>query len=623
MKFANPGWLWVLAALPIAYFLLSWDERRRKRQFALFAAQSIWGSIAPEADWSARMRKARYWTLALAFALVAMARPQWGSHEEVVHVSGLDIMVVLDVSNSMEVEDVVPNRLKKAKHLVKGIADRLKGDRMGAVAFAGSAFMASPLTTDLDYLSETVSILSPKMVTNQGTDVGIGLDTARKALERGAEEVHTGGAGDAAAPGSQAILLISDGEDQESGAIEAAALLKRAGIKLFVIGVGTEKGGPIPVRDDSGNLQGYKRDRGGQSVVSSFKPDALMQVAAAAGGRYWNATPSEAEIDAILQEVGGLNRSDYAERRYLVYEDQFQIPLFFAVLFMLIQISTPARKLSVRERVNKGIMGSTITPISLLFCMLLAGLAGRPAHAALGGKQPPLDVYLENEKGLKAFKEGKIEEAKKQFGTAQAKDPSLPELQFNRGVVQFQEGDLDGSIEAFSQAVQAANAAPGGSDEALSARSFFNLGSAFSKKGDVDKAVASYLGAIASARKSGDASLENDARKNIELLVQQQQQQKQKKKSDQEKEQKDKQQKDQNEQSQQGKGDKDQKDKEKDQQQQAKQYKDEPRKKFKSEKLSPEDADRVMAELAGKERDLQMKLKKQHGNPSSGTQKDW
>jgi Ca-activated chloride channel family protein len=613
VKFASPAWLWVLAFLPIVYFLLTWDERRRKRQFGLFADPSVWSRVAPEADWGARLRKVRYWTLAMGFALLAMARPQWGSHEEVAKVSGLDIMVVLDVSNSMETEDVVPNRLKKAKHLVKSIAERLKGDRMGAVAFAGSAFLACPLTTDLDYLVDTVTILNPKMVTNQGTDIGIGLDTARRALERGAE------AGEAVVPGSKSILLISDGEDHENGAVEAAGQLKKDGIKLFVVGVGTEKGGPIPVRDEGGTLMGYKRDRSNQPIVSSFRPDALTEVAGAAGGKYWNATVSEGEIEAILQEIGALNRSDYAERRYLVYEDRFQVPLLIAVLLMLLQISTPARRLTVSERQTQlGQFGKTaVTPI-----MLLLGFWATAAHAD-ARKQPPLDVYLENEQGLKAYRDGKIEEAKKDFGTAQAKDPSIPELQYNRGAVQLQEGDLDGSIEAFAQAVQAAKTAPGGADEKLAGRSFFNLGSALSKKGDVNKAVQSYLGAIASAQATGDQELENDARKNIELLVQQQQQQKQKQQQDKkDQEQKDKkdQQDQKNDQSQQGSQGQNKKDQEKEQQSK---YKDEPRKKFKSEKLSPEDADRVMAELAGKERELEMKLKQQHGKPTSSSQKDW
>jgi Ca-activated chloride channel family protein len=627
MKFANPVWLWALAALPLVYFLLSWDERRRKRQFELFAAQAVWSRVAPEADSGARLRKARFWVLGMAFLIAAMARPQWGTHEEVVHVSGLDIMIVLDVSNSMEVEDVVPNRLKKAQHLIKSITERLRGDRVGAVAFAGSAFVASPLTTDLDYLGETVSILNPKMVTNQGTDIGIGLETARKALERGAEEVRPSGApGELGNSSSHAVILLSDGEDFEDGAVEGARQLKAAGIKTYVIGVGTEKGGPIPLRDETGNLQGYKRDRSGQPVVSTFRPDALMQVASAAGGRYWNASGGEGEVSEILQDLGALNRSDYAERRYLVYEDRFQIPLAIGVLLLLLELSIPARRLSSRDRLaqrreQEAVFGRIALPVLALATMLSA----TPARAlSWAGKQPPLDVYLDNEKGLKAYKSGDVETAKQQFGAAQAKDPSLPELQFNRGVVQLKEGDLDGSIEAFANAAAAARGAggtQGPTDEKLAGQSFYNLGAALAKKGDFGKAVGSYVEAIRSAQATGDPALEKDARKNIELLVQQQQQQKQQQKEQQEQQQKEKQeqqkQDQQQKQNQNQNQNQDQKEKE-----QAKRYDDKKQKQFKSEKLSPEDADRVMAELTNKERELQTKLKQQRAN-STNNGKDW
>jgi Ca-activated chloride channel family protein len=535
-----------------------------------------------------------------------------------VHVSGLDIMVVLDVSNSMEVEDIVPNRLKKAKHLVKSIAERLKGDRMGAVAFAGSSFMACPLTTDLDYLVETLAITGPKMVTNQGTDIGIGLETARKALERGAEEARADGGPESSGPSSHVILLLSDGEDHEDGAVQAAENIKKSGIKFYVVGVGTEKGGPIPLRDDTGNLLGYKRDRSSQPIVSSFKPEALMEVASAGGGRYWNATVGEAEVEEILGEMGALNRSEYAERRYLVYEDRFQFPLALAVLLLLLEISTPARRLR-RERVNER-PETVVSPragaqATLLF---LIGwmLAPTVARAATGSGQPPLDVYLENERGLKAFRKGDVEEAKRKFGAAQAKDPTRPELQYNQGVVQLQEGDLEGSIEAFSNAARSS-----GPDPALAGQSLFNLGAAQAKKGDAKSAIRSYLGAINEARQAGDESLEQDSRKNLELLVQQEQQQRKQQKNDKDnKDQKPKEDEQQKkDQENQGQGDQEKKD----QQKQANRYKDEPKtKRFKSEKLSPDDAERVMAELAGKERELQAKLKQQHGNPSTNA-KDW
>lgn len=126
MKFANPQWLWALAFIPVLYLTLVWDGRKRRAQFARFADAAVWKVIAPEIDWGARLRKGRFWLLALAMIFMALARPQWGQHEESVTVSGMDIMIVLDVSTSMEVEDVVPSRAKKAKHVVRSIVEGSK-----------------------------------------------------------------------------------------------------------------------------------------------------------------------------------------------------------------------------------------------------------------------------------------------------------------------------------------------------------------------------------------------------------------------------------------------------------------------------------------------------------------
>ena len=331
MKFYAPHWLWGLLFLPVLFALLFWDEKKRKQSFSLFAEKKLWPLIAPELAPQARLKKGFLILSALGLCLVALSRPQVGTHEETVHVSGLDILVVLDVSNSMDAQDVVPSRLEKAKHLVRSLAQRLEGDRMGLVAFASSAYVACPLTTDLDYFLETLQMMGPRLIQNQGTDVGTGLTTAFKAMERGAEEEPT----HANEVPSHVIILISDGEDHEEQAIQAASILKDKGTRLFVLGVGTEKGGPIPLRDENGVSRGFKKGGAGQPILSSFHPDFLKKVAATAGGKYWDVTPGESEVQSLYQELAGLNRGDYAERKFIVYEERYQIPLFLAFLILV------------------------------------------------------------------------------------------------------------------------------------------------------------------------------------------------------------------------------------------------------------------------------------------------
>ena len=340
MKFAAHAWLWWLLVLPVLYWLFSWDEKAKKRRFQLFADESLWQVLAPQADFKARPKKSRYWLVAAAFLILALARPQWGTHDETVHVTGLDIMIALDVSNSMEVEDIVPSRLKKAKHWIRSLTGLLHGDRVGLVAFAASSYVACPLTTDLDYVLDVTQIMGPKMIANQGTDIGLGLETAMRSLERGSEETKQT-AGDNP---SRVIILISDGEDHEDEAMEAAQKIKDSGIRLYVLGVGTQKGGPVPVRDENGNLQTYKKDEHGQPVVSTFRPDDLVKIAAAGGGRYWNMTEGENELTELGADVLGLNRRDYAEKTYVVYEERFQIPLAIAIVFILLEMTVATRR---------------------------------------------------------------------------------------------------------------------------------------------------------------------------------------------------------------------------------------------------------------------------------------
>ncbi len=635
MNFAHPQWLWGIALLPLLYLFAVIDDKRRQGRFGQFADARVWKMIAPEYDPGAKIRKTRLTLLSLLFMLLALARPQWGMHEEVAHANGLDIMIVLDVSTSMETEDVVPSRLQKSKHLIRTLADRLEGDRVGLIGFAGGASVACPLTTDINYLLETVQIISPRMIPSQGTDIGVGLDTAVRALDRGAEEESQASEN---GPPTRAIILITDGEDHEDKGLEVAQKLKKKGIRLYVLGVGTQKGAPIPLRDQNGNLTGYKKDRHNQSIVSAFHPDTLLQLAAAAGGRYWNVTTDEGEAAELIQDLGGMTRSEFAERHYMVYEERFQWPLAVAVLLFLLELSLAARRMSPegKGRVS-AIVARRLFPFAgILTLFLLSSIA----HAS------PVETYIENEKGIKAYQDGKMDEAKQDFGKAQALDPLRAELQYNQGLIQLQEGKVDDAIRSFTDsATQALK-----TDPDLAARSLYNMGVAQGKKGDIKGAVKSYLAAINGGFKTKDGSVEQSARKNLELLLkdqqkQKQQQQQQKQNQSQNQQQQDQQQQQKQDQTQtqtqtqnnqsdqkknqsqngqeQDKNNKDQeKDKDKKGQQQQQQYAEPQKQKFNSKSLSPDDADRVVSELSNREKELQKRLKVSNGRAQDNPQ-DW
>jgi Ca-activated chloride channel family protein len=600
--FFHPHWLFACAAVPFLYWGGLWMLAARKKRFSKFAEEPVWSRVAPTLDWTKPKRKLLFWCFALLFLCVALARPQWGESEEVVKTTGLDIMVVVDVSQSMMAEDVVPNRLKKAQHFIRRFLERAQGDRVGLVAFAGNSVLLSPLTTDLDYVAETSESLSPESVTAQGTDLGAGLETALKALERGAED-NSGK--DSQSPASRSIVLISDGEDNEDRIREAVDRLRKENLKLYVFGVGTESGGTIPIRNPNGQVVGHKRDRSGQAVVTKFDPTSLQKLASEAGGRFWAVTPSENELDELTADLGALARGEFAEKRVTIRKERFQIPLAFAIVLLFIELGLPTRRLGAAAG------------IALAF--LSWGTSTARAN--------DLRAYRENEKGVKAFQADRISEAKERFGNAQVENPKSPELRFNQGALHLKEERWDQASQVYGDAAASAIKAQ---NPGLAAMAFYNQGISRTAKKDLESAAHSYLDALEQVAKDPNPELEAKIRKNLELLFSKQQSQSGQSK-DQDQQQKESDQKDQSQENQSGKnsseGDQDQK---KDPKEGADPKKNPPpkyretngKREFKSQKLSPEDANRVMSELSRREKDLQEKMKRAKGHPQP-LEKDW
>jgi Ca-activated chloride channel family protein len=493
------------------------------------------------------------------------------------------------------------------------------------------------------------------MISRQGTDISAGLDVAQRALERGAEEAFSGKKDSSS---SHVMILISDGEDQEDQAIEMAKRIKESGVRFYALGIGTEKGGPIPIQGDADASRGFKKDSQGQPIISQFRPQFLEQLTASAGGKYWTISAAEAEIQDLLSDLGTLNRREFEERRYTVYEYQYQWPLGVAIVLLLIELFLPA-SLSVNRSVKKAL---------LIFLLFSASTVRAEGWSLRPGS---MDAYLENEKGIQAYKDGKLDEAKKSFGSAQAREPSQPELEFNQGVIELNSelnggrngGSVDQAIESFKNAARLSKERK---NDALLGKTYYNLGKAFTKKGNLEEAAKFYASSAEIARQIQDRKTENESRKNLELLAEEQKKQQQKKQQQKKQEQQDQKKQDQKQQQQQQqeqqqeqkdqkqqqqeqknqqeqqeqkdqkqKKQQEQKDQQNQQQQQEqKEQKDqqqqdqavEPKKgqreSFESKKMSPEDADRVISELKNQERMLREKIQQNKSRPQAN-KKDW
>jgi Ca-activated chloride channel family protein len=332
-------WIWILVAVAIVTFL---SDKRVKS----ILSKQIGGRLAPFLTKSLSQKKRKikrileYVTLALM--LLAMARPQWGESKQEIKAEGVEMILVVDVSDSMLAEDVKPSRLEQAKAELSRLVDQMPGNKMGVIAFAGSAALISPLTTDPAAIKMYIDSLTTQSVSSQGTSFESALTAAEKAFERGGVE------SDDSTKVTRVILIASDGEDHEEGAMKAAEALVKKGIRIFTLAYGTEKGGAIPVRDGAGYLKDYKKDHSGQTILTTVKGEALRELAKRGEGSFYFASFGGDHIKNLVKDIEGLEKSQFESSVAVQYEERFQWLLGLAVILGIIELVLGERRSQFR-----------------------------------------------------------------------------------------------------------------------------------------------------------------------------------------------------------------------------------------------------------------------------------
>ena len=317
-RFANPYILYLLLIIPAAIVLFIFAQMRRRRRLERFASSSLLAQLTPSAS-TARLRtKFVLYSLALVFLILAAARPQVGSKLREEHQKGIEMMLVVDVSNSMLAEDFEPNRLDRTKFAIDRVVESMKQDRIGVVAFAGEAQVQLPITSDYRMARAFARKLSPQMVRTQGTDLGAAIKLASMSFSSQSE-------------GSRVMILITDGENHESDALEAAQAAAEKGIAIYTIGIGTPEGAPVMIGGE------YLTDENGDMVVSKLDEKMLQEIASATGGAYVRATKQSIGLKEIVDRLKELDESDLATTRFEAFDEQFQYPLVVALLLLLIE----------------------------------------------------------------------------------------------------------------------------------------------------------------------------------------------------------------------------------------------------------------------------------------------
>jgi len=456
MRFASPQILWLLLVFPPAMLVFFWWSRRvRQRLMAQFIQSRLLPGLIAGVSSTRQKIRAAFLVGAVIFVILALARPQWGYFQEEVAQRGLDIVAAIDTSKSMLATDIAPNRLARAKLAALSLMQQAQSDRLGLVAFAGSAFLVCPLTIDDAAFQQSVQALDVNTISEGGTSLAEAINTAAQAYK--ADDNY------------KVLVLFTDGEDNDAGAVEAAQSAAKDGLRIFTVGIGTAAGELLQTKDENGNL-GYIRDEQGNVVKSHLNEALLRQIAGAAGGSYYSLSGANT-MDALYERsLAPLPKSEGKEQWVKRPYERYHWFLAVAILLLIAEIFFPERRPPAgrdskgqpqRAGSETGAPTAIIAALLLLFVMRAAAVAS-PASA------------------LRDYKAGKFAAAQKEFERLAATNSTDARLIFNAGDAAYRATNYDEALKCFTAAL----ASP---DVKLQQKAYFNIGNVQYRVGEAAK----------------------------------------------------------------------------------------------------------------------------------------
>ncbi len=329
-RFAEPGFLSVLVIIPVLVILYILFRIKRKRELKKFGNPAILLPLMPNASSRRPSWKFTVVLIAIVLLIIGLARPQSGAKLEKVKREGIEIIIALDVSNSMLAEDIQPNRLERSKRAISRLTDRLSNDKIGLIVFAGDAYVQVPITTDYSATKLFLNSVSTDIVPRQGTVIGSAINLAINSFTPNDES-------------SKAIIIVTDGETHEDDAIGMAKKALEQSIIVHTIGMGLPQGAPIPLTNASGQRD-FRRDRNGEVVITKLDEQMLQEIAAAGGGSYVRANNAEAGINTIFDEINKMQKTELEATIYSEYNDQFVYLIAVALILLFIEFFILERK---------------------------------------------------------------------------------------------------------------------------------------------------------------------------------------------------------------------------------------------------------------------------------------
>ncbi len=462
MKFESAWAFYLLFIIPVIIFLILFENRKKKVTLRIFADADLLQNLTGTVKKGILFLKGLFFVIAVIFLILACAGPRWGSYYQDVQRKGVDILFLLDVSYSMQAQDIKPDRLERAKREITDFLKIAEGDRVGLVLFAGDAFVQSPLTLDYDAVSMFLSSVTVDTLPVPGTDLGNGIKTAMDAF-------------DFKSATDKVIVVITDGEDNEGRGLQQAGKAMEKGVKIFVYGMGDPSGAPIP--DKTG---GFKKEKNGNLILSKLNEKDLRKISEAADGRYVRSVTGDLDLDRLYFE--GIKEKTEAKElesgKIKVFEERFYIFTGLAILFLVIE----------------GFLGLKLNRAGLF--LIIAMIIICPENHSFASDDPE-----------ELYKQGHYKEAEQAFIKKDMDHPKDVRNRYNRGCASFQNSNYKGASAAFRSALKRTK------DKQIKFQSAYNLGNSLFKQGDLKSAAHAFSQAI--KLKSGD----EDSRYNYELAL--------------------------------------------------------------------------------------------------------
>ncbi len=560
-RFEDPIYLYLLLLIPLLAIVRFVAYRNQKKRLRKFGEPQLLKALMPDVS---RWRPGvKFWLLeaALALLIVMLARPQLGtkiSHEKR---SGIETIICIDISNSMLAEDVAPSRLDRAKMMVENLVDHFSDDKIGLIVFAGDAFVQLPITSDYVSAKMFLSSIDPSMMGTQGTDIARAVDMATHSFT---QETGIG----------KAIIVITDGEDHEGGAVEAAEAAKKADMRVYMLGIGSKQGAPIPIP----HTGDYMTDNTGQTVMSALNEDMCKQIASAGGGAYIHVENNSNAQDLLDQELEKLAKKETKATVYSDYDEQFQAFGILALLLLIIEVCLLESKNPLLKNIS--LFGSRRKSVATLLLLLVAIGAGAQTDRQ----------YVRQ--GNKQFRAGNYADAEVSYRKALEKNNRNTQASYNLGNALLMQNKDSAAVAEFERA------AKGEPNSLRKSKAYHNMGVVCQRHQMFGEAIEAYKQSL---RLNPH---DDETRYNLELCKRQQKQQQQNQQNKQDQQKQDQQKQDQQQKQQQEK-------------QKQEQQKQEP-------KMSKENAEQLLNAAMQQEKQTQDRMKKAQQRPQKRSiEKNW